>query len=274
MALLDICGKITGQPVANLLGGRVRDEISWFGFLQGREPTALASHATELKEAGFEIFYLKVGLDAKRDVEAVRLVREALGEEARIRVDANEAWDRLHAVRMIRRLHEHRIEWVEQPLVWYDTEGLAWLQDQVEPIIVPDQAIFLESEALMAVRRNLAPVFVVGFHESGGLLALKRIAAIANAGGVALNRHAVLGESGISTLAAIQVLATIPNLTDGNQVMDGLYNEDVLTTRPDTGSGRSLVGRDPGFGIDLDWAKVEYFSRLYAEIGQYPMCVN
>jgi L-alanine-DL-glutamate epimerase-like enolase superfamily enzyme len=117
MALLDICGKVTGQPVANLLGGRVRDEISWFGFVQGYDPAAVASHAMQLKERGYEVLYLKVGLDDERDVAAVRSVRDAVGEGTTLRVDANEAWDRLHAVKMIRRLDEYEIEWVEQPLV-------------------------------------------------------------------------------------------------------------------------------------------------------------
>jgi muconate cycloisomerase len=136
-------------------------------------------------------------------------------------------------------------------------------------MVVPDQAVFLESDALAMVRGNVAPVIVVGFHEAGGLMALQRLAAIADAGGVALNRHAVLGESGVSTLAAIQVLATIPNLTRGNQVMEELLRDDVLATGSLIDRGRSAVGRDAGLGVELDWEKVSYFENLYSEVGQY-----
>ena len=67
MALWDICGKALNQPVYNLLGGKVRDEIPWFGFLQGDEPAALAADAQRYVARGFDVLYMKVGVDEQRD---------------------------------------------------------------------------------------------------------------------------------------------------------------------------------------------------------------
>lgn len=272
MALWDICGKALNQPVYNLLGGKVRDEIPWFGFLQGDEPEALAADAQRYVARGFDVLYMKVGVDEQRDYAAVQAVRAAVGDGPRLRIDANEAWDRLTAVRMIRLLAPLGLDWVEQPLVFYDLDGAVSLRQQVNVPIALDQAVFTDYDVLEVIRRQASDVIVLGFHETGGLLPLKKAAAVAAAGGLALNRHGVIGESGISTLAALQVLATIPNLTDGHQVMHELFVEDVLVEGLiDMEGGTTAVPDRPGLGIEINWDNVARFARLFEQIGQYPL---
>lgn len=271
MALWDICGKTLDQPVANLLGGRVRDRIDWFGFLQGYEPSELADDAIRLVERGFSVLYMKVGIEHERDYQAVRAVRAAAGTKVKLRVDANEAWDRLTARRMIRRLSEFDLDWVEQPLVFHDIEGSAQLRRELDTPIALDQSLFTDYDIYRACAAEATDVAVVGFHETGGLLNLKKAAIVADAAGIQLNRHAVIGESGVSTLAALQVLATIPNLTDGNQVMDGLFPNDTIADGIlEIESGSSAVPTRPGLGVEIDWDRVRHFEDLFAKIGQYP----
>ncbi|MEC9381201.1 MAG: enolase C-terminal domain-like protein, partial [Candidatus Latescibacterota bacterium] len=96
--------------------------------------------------------------------------------------------------------------------------------------------------------------------------------AVAAAGGLALTRHGALGENGISTLAALQVLTTIPNLTDGHQVMHELFVEDVLVEGLlDIEGGCTSVPEGPGLGAEINWDNVECFEHLFEEEGQYPM---
>lgn len=272
MALWDICGKALEQPVYNLLGGKIHDEIHWFGFLQGAGPDELAADARRYVERGFDVLYLKVGMGAQRDLAAVRAVREAVGEEPRLRIDPNEAWDRHTALHMIRQLAPYGLDWVEQPLVFTDLAGAALLRQQVDVPLALDQALFTEADVLAAIRLDACDIVVLGFHETGGLLALKKAAALAAAAGLPLNRHGALGESGISTLAALQVLTTIPNLIDGNQVMHELFVEDVLVEGLlDIEGGRTSVPAGPGLGAEINWDNVARFERLFEEEGQYPM---
>ena len=85
-----------------------------------------------------------------------------------------------------------------------------------------------------------------------------------------LNRHGILGETGISTLAALQVLATIPNITDGNQVMHQLLEEDIVVDGLLTfNEGKILVPETPGLGIELDRDRVDKYAREYKKFGQY-----
>ena len=270
MALWDICGKALGQPVYNLFGGKIHQSIHWFGFLQGGDPATLAADARRYVERGFDLLYLKIGQQAEQDLAAVRAVRDAVGDGPRLRVDANEAWDRHTAVNMIRQLAPFKIDWVEQPLPAGDIAGAADLRRQVDIPIALDQALFTDTEVLDAVRRDACDIIVIGFHETGGLLPLKKAAAIAAAASLKINRHGCLGETGISTLAALQILSTIPNLADGNQVMHELSVEDTLVdSLLDIKDGRTVVPDRPGLGIEINWDNVDRFEKLFGQVGQY-----
>src|SRR5262249_11714568 len=103
LALWDAIGKAAGQPLHRILGGGVRDEIRYFGFVQGDKPKQLADHARALVKEGFEVVYVKVGRGEALDLEIVRTVRKAIGN-ARLRLDANEVWDGMEARRMFEKL--------------------------------------------------------------------------------------------------------------------------------------------------------------------------
>ena len=272
MALWDICGKALGQPVYNLLGGKIHETVHWFGFLQGGDPQTLAADARSYVKRGFDVLYMKIGQGAEFDLAAVQAVREAVGDGPRLRVDPNEAWDRHTAITMIRKLEPFNLDWVEQPLPAFDIAGSADLRRQVSVPIALDQALFTEADVLEAVRRDACDVVVIGFHETGGLLPLKKAAAVAAAGNLNINRHGCLGETGISTLAALQVLAAIPNVTDGNQVMHELSVDDVLVDGLlDIEGGKTVVPDRPGLGVEINWDNVGRFETLFEQVGQYPM---
>jgi L-alanine-DL-glutamate epimerase-like enolase superfamily enzyme len=131
---------------------------------------------------------------------------------------------------------------------------------------------FLYEVLAAAIRAGATDVVVFGFHEAGGMLAMRKAAAVAAAGGIAIDRKGVLGETGVSTMAALQVLSTIPNMTDGHQVMHQLYVEDILVDGlVSIEGGRTVVPDRPGLGVELDWDRVAKFERLYEKVGQYRM---
>lgn len=116
MALLDICGKASGQPVYNLLGGRVRDWATYFYYLAWGAPDDLLHQCREGLERGYDVFYLKVGKNIAAEREMVRVGRAALGPEPRLRLDANGSWTVPEAVRNLRLLQEFDIDFIEQPV--------------------------------------------------------------------------------------------------------------------------------------------------------------
>ncbi|MDP6114005.1 MAG: mandelate racemase/muconate lactonizing enzyme family protein [Planctomycetota bacterium] len=270
MALWDIMGKACGQPVHRLMGGMYHERISYFGFLQGHEPERLAEDAQMWRERGFDVLYLKVGISHERDLACVKAIRDAVGDDAKLRVDANQAWQVGEAIQLLHKMAPFNIDFAEQPVHWTNLDGMARIRAAVPIPIALDQGCFTEHEALAAIRKEAADVITVGHHEAGGLLGLKKVAAVAAAGGLPICRHGVMGETGISTLASLQVLATIPNQTDGNQVMHQLLEKDIVREGLlKFEDGHIAVPDRPGLGIELDEDQVERYSRLYEDKGPY-----
>src|SRR5919202_7155821 len=125
MALWDLLGKSVGLPVYRLLGGAVRDFVPTKFSVSGLEPVRAAELAAWAVEQGFRTMKVKVGIESEGDVARVRAVREAIGPDVRLGIDANGGWAPRVAIPTIRRLAaEAGIFFAEQPVPPLD---VAWL---------------------------------------------------------------------------------------------------------------------------------------------------
>ena len=251
MALWDVIGKASGQPVHRLLGGALRPAVGYFAFLQGASADALAEDARQAVADGFQVFYMKIGRDEETDLRNVAAVREAIGDR-RLRLDANEAWDTLTAIRMIRALARFEPEFIEQPTPASSIDALAHVKASVDVPIAADQSVLTAADVHDVCRRRAADIVVLGLHECGGIVPLRKAAAVAEAAGLNLCLHGVF-ESGITTCATNQAAATIANLDDGNQIVCQLLDEDLVGAPDLTLAGGFLdVLTGPGLGFELD----------------------
>jgi L-alanine-DL-glutamate epimerase-like enolase superfamily enzyme len=250
-ACWDAFGKALDVPASTFFGGRVRDHVDFFGFIQGETAPDLASHARELAADGHSVLYLKVGLGAEEDLQRVGAVREAIGARPALRVDANEAWDVPTAIDMIGRLGRFEIDWVEQPISGDNVPKLARVRREVSTKIAADNAVYSPGELRSVLEADAADAVVLSAHESGGLWNLRKMAFLAETFGVPINRKGYL-ESSISTYAALQVLATIPNLTVGNQLTHQLLRASLTVTQPEVVKGAIAIPSGPGLGFELD----------------------
>jgi muconate cycloisomerase len=269
VACWDALGRALGVPTRTFFGGRVQDELDYFGFLQGDEPEELAAHARQLVAEGFEVIYLKVGRGLERDDACVAAVRDAIGPEPLLRIDPNEAWDPATAVDRIRQLERYDLDWVEQPTPAGDVNGLAHVRRSVSAKIAADQAVFTTSQLVHVLEKEAADVIVQGSHDAGGLLRFRRQAFVCEAFGLRVNRHAFM-ESEISFYANAQVASTIPNLTLGNQIMHQLLAE-ALTVggHPEIAGGKFAPGDAPGHGFEIDHDAVARAYERWQRDGAY-----
>jgi muconate cycloisomerase len=256
MACWDALGKTLGVPAHTFFGGAVRTEIDTFGFPQGKEPTELAAHARAIAEEGYRVVYLKVGREEEEEEEeeeaSVAAVREAIGPNRKLRIDANEAWDVPTAIDRIRRLERYDLDWVEQPVSSDNVRALAQVRRAVSTKIAIDQGFYTAGELRAALELEAADVIVLGVHEAGGLWRLRQMAYVAEVFGIPINRHGN-AESSITSFAALHAAAAIPNLADGNQIMHQLLAEDLTVAPPVAlGGGRLAVPVGPGLGFELD----------------------
>jgi L-alanine-DL-glutamate epimerase-like enolase superfamily enzyme len=261
-ACWDVHGKALGGPASTFFGGRVRDEVDFFGFIQGDAPAEVADHALALRDDGFDVLYLKAGLGRVKDIERVAAVREAVGDGPALRVDPNEAWDVATAIDQIRKLEAFDIDWVEQPIPGDNVRGLAQVRARVAAKIAADNAVYSAGELREVLQQEAADAVVLAGHESGGLWRFRKMAYLAEVFGIPINRKGYL-ESSISTFASLQVLATVPNLTAGNQLTHQLLAESLTSTPLPIQAGKAHVPDLPGLGFELDADAVSRASARY-----------
>jgi muconate cycloisomerase len=263
MALWDVMGKATDRPVHELLGGALHDEIGYFGFPQGETPEEIAAEARRFAEEGCEIIYVKVGQDDATDLAIVAQTRAAIGPERRLRLDPNEHWGPLTAARLMPKVAAFDIEFVEQPSDCESLAALAQVRAESPIAIAADQRVFTPHDVYDVCRHQAADLIVLGLHETGGINRFLKAGRIAEAAGINICLHG-LHETGITTCAAHQAAAVLPNLDDGNQYMNHFLAWDIIES-PDLtlNAGKLPLLPGPGLGFSLEWDAVARAKELY-----------
>lgn len=170
VALHDLAARRRDVSLPVFLGGS-RHAVPTDVTLSAGEVDALSGAAEARRNDGFDVLKLKVGTDARTDVERVRAVREAAGPDVQIRIDANQGWTPREAVTVIRALEEAelRVELVEQPVRAADVDGLAWVTDRVGTPVLADESVYSVRDLTEVIRRRAADMVNVKLAKCGGL---------------------------------------------------------------------------------------------------------
>lgn len=271
MACWDVLGKVSGQPLVNLFGGRFRDSVEYFYYVARTAADEVAAEGRRAAAGGFGTCYVKaVHDDPLRDVERVAALRDGAGPGMRIRVDANEAWSPGTAIRTIRALEEFGLELIEQPVSGRNLAEMAYVRGRIDTPLLANEASWTRHDQLAVIRAGAADVISVDNQADGGLLNLKRSAGLCEAAGLPVVKHS-LGELGVALAAATHALAATPNFRYANQAYGALLADDVTAGfgGPDGNyrDGHLDVPTGPGIGVALDRDKVARYADLYRTKG-------
>ncbi|HEX4746034.1 MAG TPA: mandelate racemase/muconate lactonizing enzyme family protein [Gaiellaceae bacterium] len=261
MALLDLKGKALGVGVADLLGGVCRPEIPAVGYLFIDEPERNAARAATFVDSGYTELKLKVGRDFGQDHDTLAAIRDAVGVEIPIRIDANMMWSVPTAVRWIRGLEKFELQYVEQPVPDFDVEGLAQVRRSVAVPIAADEGCTDLRSALQLLKADAVDVFVIYPSEAGGLTRARQIAALAETAG----KWCVVGswaELGVATAANVHLAASSESFPFSIDTHYPLQLDDVLVDRLDVDRGTVDVPSGPGLGVELDPEALDRLSQL------------
>jgi L-alanine-DL-glutamate epimerase-like enolase superfamily enzyme len=261
IALLDLKGKTLGVPVAELLGGFCRDRVSVVGYLFIDSPEANASKAGALVDAGYTELKLKVGRDFGQDHDTLAAIRDRVGPDVKIRIDANMIWSVPAAIKWIRGLEAFDLQYVEQPVPDFDVEGLAQVRRSVAVPIAADEACTDLRSALELIKADACDVLVVYPSEAGGLRRAHQIGAVAEAAG----KWCAIGswaELGVATAGNVHVVAASSNYPFASDTHYPLQELDVLVDRLEMSDGLVEVPRSPGLGVELDPKAVQRLSNF------------
>lgn len=216
LAMYDLMGKKTNQPVYKLLGGyanHVQNDIT-IGI---QSPDEMAREAVRhVKEDGFHILKVKAGINVKEDIEALTLIRQAVGDDIRLRVDANQGYTVSTAVYALTEFQKLGIEAVEQCLPYWDFEGSAQVRAKVSGIqVMLDESIHNHLDAARACRIGAADVLNIKLMKCGGLFRASQINSIAESFGVPCMVGCMM-ETKLATTAGVSLVAAKKNITEAD----------------------------------------------------------
>jgi L-Ala-D/L-Glu epimerase len=269
MALWDLCGKACGEPLWRLLGGLQQTEATYFYYLARGTRASLEEQVADGVAAGFEVFYLKIGLDDAEDLDQVAAVRTALGPGARLRLDANGSWTTPQAVRNLRSLSQYDIDFVEQPVRDHPVRHLADLRARVDVPVCANEGLWSEAEAYERIRARQADVYCLSMYWVGSIFAFQRLSWLAHYEGLQVCKH-THGELGLAAAACQHVVLTLPNGVEGHQQTAYLLEHDVLREQVPIAHGpRWGVIDGHGLGVEIDEDAVADAAARYRTDGQF-----
>ena len=263
MALLDLLGKATNQPLYKLLGGAVHRQVPFMYYLLRDSLEVMGEEAAGAVKAGFGTVYIKVGIDLEEDLAVIKRVREAIGPECRLRIDPNENWTVGTAARLFRHLEEYDLELVEDPISRHDLAGWRKLRACSSIPIAAQECAHTMSEMLTVIKEGAADIILIDPMRNGGVTGMRRAAALAEAAGLPVYMHSG-GNLGIATSAAVHGLSTIPNNLLASQTYYQFLGGEVTKEKVNCFKEGCLSPSErPGLGVTLDPDKVAQFHEVY-----------
>jgi D-arabinonate dehydratase len=282
IALWDIIGQATHTPLYRILGA-YRDEVQAYAsggfYAEGKDASTLAAEAAGYVAAGFSHVKIKVGRNPEallnplrdmpqsdfavtsieEDLRRVHAVREAIGRDVKLMVDANNAWTAATALMMMREMALDDIYWLEEPVATDDVRGSA---EVARALDVPVAGY--ETETAVYGFRDLIAAGAVDIVQpdvtwSGGITECRRIAALAHAYRLPCIPHVF--SSAVSLVANLHFIASLPNGRllefdrNPNPLRRELFNEEIEIDR----RGFVAVPQRPGLGVTLNMATVEKY---------------
>ncbi|MDX3109231.1 L-talarate/galactarate dehydratase [Nonomuraea angiospora] len=244
VALWDLKAKRAGLPLAKLLGS-YRDSVRTYntsgGFLHAPIEEVKARATQSLKD-GIGGIKIKVGQpDTKEDLRRLTAVREHLGEDVPLMVDANQQWDRPTALRFGRAVEELGLVWIEEPLDAYDAEGHAQLAAALDTPIATGEMLSSVAEHVRLIEARAADIIQPDAPRVGGITPFLRLATLADHAGLQLAPHFAM-EIHLHLAAAYPREPWVEHF----EWLNPLFNE-----RLETRDGRMIVPDRPGLGFTL-----------------------
>ena len=269
-AAYDLAGKTLGVPVHMLLGGCARRHVPVTHSIGLISVEEAEKEAAQVAAEGFRTIKIKVGVDAKRDIEIVRAVRNAAGPDMDICVDANEGYKTPgEAVVILREMEKYRLKYAEQPCM--GIERIAEVARALDTPVMADESGWNAHDAMQIAEQHAIDIVSIYTTKPGGLYRAMEVAAVCRAAGIQCNVNGSI-ETGVGNLANIQFAAAAPAVTLSCVVpvstpaehqtgrIGGTYYKDDLIAEPMiVADGAIQVPTASGMGIAVDAAKIEKY---------------
>jgi glucarate dehydratase len=270
MALWDIYGQETGLPIYKLLGGNLREYVDYFYYLQWDEPDHLLKQCTEGLDKNYDVFYMKIGVNEIIEEEMIRQVRSIIGNDKKIRLDINMAWDVPKAKKLINEWNEkYNLDFVEAPVPIQPLNLMKEVNDKVDASLCINEGLWQESEFYNIINNKCADFLCCSHYFVGSIRKFVNLANYSNFMGWQICKH-THGELGLTAVIGQHLMLAIPNACDGHQQTAQNMADDILSEEiPITNSNSWGLIDKPGLGVNVDEDKLEFYHKKFLENGEY-----
>ena len=269
IALWDIFGKVKNEPIYNLLGGPVRNNIELYTHPDPNiTPEEAKKQAKEIADSGHtamkfdpylhyeeeENGYLSGKMDKKGEtlgIEITEAIREGAGEDMELLIDAHGRFDVPTSVRLANGVEHINIHWWEEPVPVESNHALQNVREQIKIHISVGERLYTRWEFVDILEKNLTDFLMPDVTWTGGISELKKISTMAEAYYVPISPHDASGP--INILAGAHVMMTVPNFYKLETARHRLNAYDVFMDKPlNVQNGRLILPNEPGLGIVMN----------------------
>ncbi|MBW1803139.1 MAG: mandelate racemase/muconate lactonizing enzyme family protein [Deltaproteobacteria bacterium] len=279
IALWDIIGKACNKPLYKLWGGKIHDPVRVRYWMCTKSPEDMAVEAEKaVKERGWKAFKIKIGTDPETDLERVRLIREAVGNDVELGFDINGGYNLSTAIRILKKMAEYNPSHFEEPVpsAWpYDAgclDNLADIRQELGvPIEIHSHGLNNKEYVMALIQKRAADILHTNSCFIPGVMEGKRICGIAEAGGLIVTGQSNCAELGPENAFNLHWIASTPAFKGTNDSSTHRLESpasDIITKPFKTTDGTLNVPEGPGLGVELDMEKVEQFHQYYID-GKY-----
>jgi len=277
IALWDIAGRYLNQPLYKLLGGAFRQSIPVYGYgmMLQRIPElekAFASESARIVGAGYRAIKMKIGLGPRKDIQLVKAVREAIGPDILLMVDANHAYTAREAIPLGRELERLGVFWFEEPVAPEDHQGYRDVCTSLDMAIAGGEAEFTRWGFRDLIANRCVDILQPETCGLGGITEYGKVLALAHAYFVPVVNH-VWG-SAVAVATNLHLLAAMPDLPGAAEPVQPMLEYDTTPNRfreellvkplaiPEQvtqNGGWVSLPPGPGLGIEIDLEFVKRF---------------
>jgi L-alanine-DL-glutamate epimerase-like enolase superfamily enzyme len=210
-----------------MLMGGYRTEVLTDITLSIKSPKEMAEDAVKAVNKGFKALKVKVGVNPPEDVERIKRIREAIGDNVQIRIDANQGWTPKQAIEVLNKIEKFNIQFAEQPVPSEDIKGLMEVKKKSPIPMMADESVHSPEDALRLIQAEAVDLINIKLMKSGGILKGRKIAAIAEAAGIPC-MIGCMGESEIGIAAGAHLAAAVKNIQYADLDSDLLLKDKLV----------------------------------------------
>lgn len=258
IAMYDIASRKAGRPLYKFLGGKKKKVVSDY-TISIDTPQAMASHAVALKKDGFKIIKVKLGDDPELDIQRVQGIREAVGRNIALRIDANQGWNIDDAVTALKGMRNLDVQYCEEPIPRWQWQSLKMLRKKSPVKIMADESCLDEHDAARLSDMKACDMFNLKLGKSSGIFRAGKIIAVAEKAGIELQAGGFM-ESRIGVTASYHLALSSANIKYFDFDTPLMFTGDPVSGGIQYGKGGVItLNESPGLGA---WVEEKVLKKL------------